>query len=145
MYKAEKSRTDLPKPIIFGEGRRAVVIGSDHGKAYVFNKRKGGPPVDTLVHSDDPTELVQSIAVRCMNTKHTVIPDAIYRRTTTESDRSSSAQHLHPRNIPLSLSGSAPSLGGRESVAHIQWTLQRRLSTRQTTAQRYSQSKACFK
>ena len=65
VYKAEKSRMDLPKPIIFGKGRRVVIIGSDHGKAYIFNKRRGDPPVDTLVHSDDPTELVQSVAVCC--------------------------------------------------------------------------------
>ncbi|KAI1782703.1 WD40-repeat-containing domain protein [Ganoderma leucocontextum] len=61
VYKAGKSRTDLPKPIIFGEARRVVIIGSDHGKVYVFNKKKGGLPVDTLVHSDDGTELVQSV------------------------------------------------------------------------------------
>ncbi|KAM5544381.1 hypothetical protein V8D89_002041 [Ganoderma adspersum] len=61
VYKVEKSCTDLPKPIIFSEGHRVVIIGSDYGKAYIFNKRKGGPPVDTLIHSDDPTELVQSV------------------------------------------------------------------------------------
>ena len=62
-YEAGPSRTGLLKPILFCEGRRAVIIGSDHGKVYIFDKKKGGAPVDTLVHSEDPTELVQSIAV----------------------------------------------------------------------------------
>ncbi|PIL24437.1 hypothetical protein GSI_14191 [Ganoderma sinense ZZ0214-1] len=91
VYKAEKSRTDLPKPIIFGEGRRVVVIGSDHGKAYVFNKRKGGPPIDTLVHSNDPMELVQSVAahydgersiILCATSSSTAHPSiSIWERT----------------------------------------------------------------
>ena len=63
VYKAERPHTDLLKPIIFCEGCWAIIVGSDYGKAYVFNKRKGGPPMDTLVHSDDPMELVQSIMV----------------------------------------------------------------------------------
>ncbi|KAM5532488.1 hypothetical protein V8D89_013841 [Ganoderma adspersum] len=62
VYKAGKSCTDLPKPIIFGESRRVMIISSDHGKVYVFNNKKGGDPVDTLVHSEDNMELVQSIA-----------------------------------------------------------------------------------
>ena len=79
VYKAEKSRTDLPKPIIFGEGRRVVIIGSDHGKAYIFNKRRGGPPVDTLVHSDDPTELIQSVAVCCFRCIHMRKGNAVHQ------------------------------------------------------------------
>ena len=63
VYKAKRPCTDLLKPIIFYEGHWAIIVGSDHGKAYVFNKRKGRPPVDTLVHSNDPMELVQSVAV----------------------------------------------------------------------------------
>lgn len=54
---------DLLKPIIFGKGHQVIIIGSNNGKAYVFNKQKGGLSVDTLVHSDDPIELVQSITV----------------------------------------------------------------------------------
>ena len=64
-YKAGSSQTGLPKPILFCEDRRAVVTGSgsDHRRVYIFDKKKGGAPADTLVHSEDSTELVQAIAV----------------------------------------------------------------------------------
>ena len=107
-YQAGTSRTDFPKPIRFCEARRAVVVGSDHGKVYVFDKQNGGHPVDTLVHSEDPTELVQSITVRESNGIESNYQTFENRVTTMGIVLSLYAQHRRP-DTRLSRSGNVSS------------------------------------
>jgi hypothetical protein len=52
-----------PKQVAYGEGRRVVVGGSDHGAAYVFDA-KTGSVLDVLRHTG--RDLVQTITVSCL-------------------------------------------------------------------------------
>ncbi|KAI0740242.1 WD40-repeat-containing domain protein [Earliella scabrosa] len=69
-YEIEDSLTSLPRPVIFGEGRRVVIVGSNHGRVYVFEK-KGGQPIDVLQH--DVCGTVQSIAAHWDGRTSTIV------------------------------------------------------------------------
>ncbi|KAF8576906.1 WD40 repeat-like protein [Ramaria rubella] len=59
-FNTGKPRRNMPKQVIFGEDRKAIVGRSDHGIAYVFNQVKG-TNLDVLQHAKKG--LVQTITV----------------------------------------------------------------------------------
>lgn len=61
VFSTGRPKHRYPKHAVFGEGGDAVIVGSDHGNAYIF-ERAGGHPLDVLHHAD--RGCTQTVAVR---------------------------------------------------------------------------------
>lgn len=59
MFNTGEAKVKIPKQTTFGEGGAVVVVGSDDGKAYVFER--GGNPDQVLEHAKDG--FTQTVAV----------------------------------------------------------------------------------
>lgn len=69
----------LPTQVAFAEGAKLVVGGSDHGVAYVFDRRTGSL-VDTLHHALDNDSFVHTVAVCRMRSTETASNDYAHGR-----------------------------------------------------------------
>lgn len=61
VFSTGRPKHKFPKHAVFGEGGDAVIVGSDHGNVYIF-ERAGGHPLDVLHHAD--RGCTQTVAVR---------------------------------------------------------------------------------
>ncbi|KAF8574104.1 hypothetical protein K439DRAFT_1624589 [Ramaria rubella] len=69
-FNTGKPRRNMPKQVTFGEDRKAIVGGNDHGVAYVFDQVKG-TNLDVLQHAK--RGLVQTIMTNDRNGVSTIV------------------------------------------------------------------------
>ncbi len=64
--KANSSNARLPTQVAFAEGAGIIVGGSDHGVAYIFDRRSGAI-VDTLYHALDGDTFVRTVSASVLH------------------------------------------------------------------------------
>ncbi len=65
-FRSHEIECRLPLQVAFANDGRSVIGGSDHGVAYVYD-RKTAQVFDVLHHALDDEAVVQTVSVRCSN------------------------------------------------------------------------------